>query len=83
MSDLYGKGTDNASHAVQEIIAAAVEENLFTHRSPELVALLCQLDWGEKIPDELYQVIIDIVAWILEVDTQQPGKLPSPMGYCE
>ncbi|WP_231758105.1 EscU/YscU/HrcU family type III secretion system export apparatus switch protein [Microbulbifer elongatus] len=81
MSDLYGDGTDNTSHTAQEIIAAAVEENLFTHRSPELVALLSQLDWGEKIPDELYQVIIDIVVWILEVDTQQPGKLPSPMGY--
>ncbi|WP_406828087.1 hypothetical protein [Microbulbifer sp. ARAS458-1] len=95
MSDLYGKGPaggalskgldakigTDGGQIINEVIAAAVKENLFTHQAPELFALLAQLDWGEKIPDEVFQTVVELVAWILEVDTQFREDRPkSPSG---
>lgn len=56
------------------IIEQARGAGIFVHDSPELVALLLQVDLDERIPETLYQVIAELLVWISEVDrTVPPG----------
>ncbi|WP_431025831.1 EscU/YscU/HrcU family type III secretion system export apparatus switch protein [Halomonas sp. H5] len=52
----------------ERIIAAARESGLQVHDSPELVALLMQLDLDERIPPALYQVIAELLIWVRGVE---------------
>lgn len=58
----------------EEIIARAREHGVFVHESPELVALLTQVDIDEHIPPQLYMAVAELLAWLyrLENDASQP-----------
>jgi flagellar biosynthesis protein len=58
----------------EEIIARAHEHGVYVHESPELVALLQQLDLDEHIPATLYVVVAELLAWIYQVE--QKGVSP-------
>lgn len=52
-----------------EIIARAREHGVYVHESPELVALLMQIDLDARIPPQLYVAIAELLAWIHRIDS--------------
>lgn len=58
-----GKGT-----AAEEIIRLAKELDIPIHEDPDLVEILAALDAGEEIPEELYQVVAEILVFIYEMN---------------
>jgi flagellar biosynthesis protein len=63
----------------EEIIARARAAGVFVHESPELVALLMQVDLDDRIPPALYAAIAELLAWIyrLEQGIAEPSE-PAP-----
>jgi len=59
----------------EEIISRAREHGIFVHESPELVALLSQVDLDGQIPAELYIAVAELLAWIYQVERER--VLPS------
>ncbi|HLO64337.1 MAG TPA: EscU/YscU/HrcU family type III secretion system export apparatus switch protein [Azonexus sp.] len=58
-----GKGV-----VADEIIARAKEHGVFVHESPELVALLTQVDIDEHIPPQLYLAVAELLAWLYRIE---------------
>jgi flagellar biosynthesis protein len=58
----------------EEIISRAKEHGVFVHESPELVALLSQVDLDGQIPPQLYVAVAELLAWIYQVERE--GVLP-------
>jgi len=56
----------------KEIIARAREAGVYVHESPEMVALLMQVDLDERIPPQLYVAIAELLAWLYKTER---GKL--------
>jgi len=52
----------------EEIIARAREAGVFVHESPELVALLMQVDLDDRIPPALYAAVAEVLAWIYRLE---------------
>ncbi|GBG00688.1 hypothetical protein AZSI13_00150 [Azospira sp. I13] len=61
----------------QEIIGKAREHGVFVHESPELVALLMQVDIDERIPPQLYLAIAELLAWLYRLE--QGDAAPPPL----
>jgi len=51
-----------------EIIRRAREHGVYVHESPELVALLAQVDLDERIPPALYIAVAELLAWLYRVE---------------
>ena len=58
----------------ENIIARAREAGVYVHESPELVALLMQVDLDQHIAPELYLAVAELLAWLyrIERETGQP-----------
>lgn len=54
----------------EEIISRAREHGVFVHESPELVALLSQVDLDGQIPPQLYVAVAELLAWIYQVERE-------------
>ncbi|HMT79405.1 MAG TPA: EscU/YscU/HrcU family type III secretion system export apparatus switch protein [Azonexus sp.] len=52
----------------EQIIARAKEHGVYVHESPELVALLTQVDIDEHIPPQLYMAIAELLAWLYRIE---------------
>jgi flagellar biosynthesis protein len=52
----------------EEIIARAREHGVFVHESPEMVALLMQVDLDERIPPQLYVAVAELLAWLYRTE---------------
>lgn len=63
----------------QEIIKRAREAGVYVHESPELVALLMQVDLDAQIPAQLYVAIAELLAWLYRIEAASP-KSASPAG---
>ena len=66
-----------------EIIARAREHGIFVHESPELVALLSQVDLDGEIPPQLYVAVAELLAWIYQVEREGGlpiGQVPGNLG---
>ena len=60
----------------EEIIARAKQHGVYVHESPELVALLTQVDIDEHIPPQLYMAIAELLAWLYRIEHgNQPPSL--------
>lgn len=57
----------------EEIIARAREHGVFVHESPELVALLANVDLDARIPPALYIAVAELLAWIYRVERHGIG----------
>lgn len=72
-----GKGV-----VAEEIIARARAAGVYVHESPELVALLMQVDLDERIPPELYVAVAELLAWLYQLEqgglNAEPSAQPSP-----
>lgn len=60
-----------------EIIARAKEAGVYVHESPELVALLMQVDLDARIPPELYVAVAELLAWLYSLE-QGTSKAAAP-----
>ncbi len=58
-----GKG-----YVADELIKQALEHNIPIQEDPSLVSLLSQLEINEAIPEQLYEVVAEIFAFIYRVD---------------
>jgi flagellar biosynthesis protein len=61
-----------------EIIARAHDAGVFVHESPDLVALLMQLDLDARIPPQLYAAVAELLAWIYRVEKGAAGSASPP-----
>lgn len=52
----------------EEIIARAREHGVYVHESPELVALLMQVDLDAHIPPQLYVAVAELLAWLYRLE---------------
>lgn len=65
----------------QEIIERARDAGIYVHESPELVALLMQVDLDTHIPPQLYVVIAELLAWLYRIEAGAeagPAPVPAP-----
>lgn len=56
----------------QEIVAIANQHGLLVHEDKELSDILTQLDLGQEIPESLYHVIAELIAFAYVLQ----GKFP-------
>ena len=76
----YRQGEDQAPTVVakgfgdlaDEIIALAQQSGILVHEDPQLSEFLTKLDLGQAIPDELYHVIAELIAFSYVLQ----GKFP-------
>lgn len=63
-----------------EIMERAREAGVYVHESPELVALLMQVDLDDRIPPELFVAVAELLAWLysMEQDASRPVQSPTP-----
>src|ERR1700674_1854455 len=59
----------------QTILERAKEAGVYVHESPELVALLMQVDLDSRIPPQLYVAVAELLAWLYRIEQ---GELPRP-----
>src|SRR5262245_25545412 len=52
----------------QAIVERAREAGVYVHESPELVALLMQVDLDRHIPPQLYVAVAEVLAWVYRLD---------------
>lgn len=58
----------------ETIIALARDHEIFVHESPEMVALLMQVDLDDHIPSQLYLAVAELLAWLYQVEgNPHPG----------
>lgn len=64
----------------EAILACAKEAGVYVHESPELVALLMQVDLDSRIPPQLYVAVAELLAWLypLERGEQAPAPVYTP-----
>lgn len=56
----------------EEIVRIAREAGVPLYENPELVGVLSQLDLGEEIPETLYRVIAEIIAFAYYIQGKTP-----------
>lgn len=52
----------------EAIIEKARENGVYVHESPELVAMLMQVDLDAQIPQELYTAVAELLAWLYRLE---------------
>ena len=57
------------------IIERAREHGVYVHESPELVALLMQVDLERHIPPQLYIAVAELLAWLYRLEKAAPPNL--------
>ena len=60
----------------EAILARAKEAGVYVHESPELVALLMQVDLDSRIPPQLYVAVAELLAWLYRIERGE--QLPPP-----
>lgn len=67
----------------EQIIAKAKEHGVYVHESPEMVALLMQVDLDQHIPSELYLAVAELLAWLYKVErnTSPTAAKPTTTGF--
>ncbi len=56
----------------EAIIARAREAGIYVHESPQLVALLMQVDMDVHIPSQLYVAVAELLAWLYHLEQAPP-----------
>lgn len=62
----------------ETIIERAKEAGVYVHESPELVALLMQVDLDQHIPTELYIAVAELLAWLYQLEHGKSDKAMPP-----
>lgn len=78
----YEAGTDFAprvkakgkGYVAEEIINRAKQADIPLQEDPSLVEMLSQLEVNEKIPENLYEVVAEVFAFVYKIDQEQSGR---------
>src|SRR5690349_10844618 len=62
----------------EAILARAKEAGVYVHESPELVALLMQVDLDSRIPPQLYVAVAELLAWLYRLEQGEVLAPPTP-----
>ena len=62
---VVAKGRGLIAQAIMERAAAA---GVYVHESPELVALLMQVELDDAIPPQLYVAVAELLTWLYALD---------------
>lgn len=60
----------------QAIIQLAIAHEVPVYENASLMKWLAQLDVGDEIPESLYRVIAEILAFVYALEGRTPGKVP-------
>jgi flagellar biosynthesis protein len=60
----------------EKIIAEAKKHNISIYEDPVLTLALSNVNLGEEIPAELYQVVAEVLAYVYRVTGKSPPKKP-------
>ncbi|GMV66410.1 MAG: EscU/YscU/HrcU family type III secretion system export apparatus switch protein [Candidatus Omnitrophica bacterium] len=55
-------------HVAERILEIAREHGIHIHEDPDLVEVLAALDLGQLIPEELYEALAEILAFIYRLN---------------
>ena len=58
----------------EKIIARAQEQNIPIKKDKDLMELLEKIDVGQEIPEELYKIVAELLAWVYDLNKEYPGK---------
>jgi flagellar biosynthesis protein len=62
----------------EAIIARAREAGIYVHESPQLVALLMQVDLDAHIPENLYTAVAELLAWLHKLEKGSGAGAAAP-----
>ena len=63
-----------------EIVALAKQNNILIHEDEQLSDLLARLDLGQEIPENLYHVIAELIAFSYVLQGKFPDSWQNVMG---
>jgi flagellar biosynthesis protein len=58
----------------QAILERAKAAGVYVHESPELVALLMQVELDDQIPPQLYVAVAELLVWLYTVDSTTASR---------
>ncbi|MEZ5626054.1 EscU/YscU/HrcU family type III secretion system export apparatus switch protein [Denitromonas sp.] len=58
----------------RQIIEQAKKAGVYVHESPEMLALLMQVDLDERIPPQLYVAVAELLAWLYRMEHGENTK---------
>ena len=70
---ISARGEDELAQA---IIQLAIAHEVPVYENASLMKWLAQLDVGDEIPEYLYRVIAEILAFVYALEGRAPGKVP-------
>ena len=78
----YERGIDNAPRVTakgkgaiaDKIIALAEEQSIPIKKDKDLMELLEKIDIGQDIPEALYKVVAELLAWVYSLNIEYPKK---------
>ena len=76
----YNRGSDSAPKVTakgqgwvaDKIIAMAQEQNIPIKKDKDLMELLEKIDVGQEIPEALYKVVAELLAWVYNMNKEYP-----------
>ena len=54
----------------EKIIAIAEQQNIPIRKDKDLVALLEKIDVGREIPESLYKLVAELLAWVYQLNNE-------------
>jgi flagellar biosynthesis protein len=58
----------------EKIISMAQKQNIPIKKDKDLIELLEKIDIGQEIPEELYKIVAELLAWVYDLNKEYPGK---------
>jgi flagellar biosynthesis protein len=56
------------------IIKMAQENNIPIREDKDLLHLLSEIDVGQEVPESLYKVVAELLAWVYKLNQNYPGS---------
>ena len=56
------------------IIKMAHENNIPIREDKDLLHLLSEIDVGQEVPESLYKVVAELLAWVYQLNQKYPGS---------
>jgi len=57
----------------EKIIKMARENNIPVREDKDLLDLLSNIDVGQEVPESLYKVVAELLAWVYQLNQTYPG----------
>ena len=56
------------------IIKMADKNNIPIRKDKDLLHLLSEIDVGQEVPESLYKVVAELLAWVYQINQDYPGS---------